>query len=318
MTVPFVFHRKVAFGECDPARILFTPRAIGYSLEATEAWFDRVLGVTWGDLICRHGLEVRFITTECEYKQSLVAGQVVYLVVAIIATGEKTFLLSVAGELESGGLCFQARLEIGFVDCKSGEFSSIPKRVRELLRGYWEQCCIDVLVTDYENADLLTYAPAKTDERQLPAKSSNDVPFMRKRQVRYGECGISGYIYPPNLVECAVEMVGEWYDSYLGTPWLKQCISNIGFPFVSVRCKYLRPVKLGQIITIVVKVPRLGNASITYEIMGYDKNGVPCFDFQMVACYTAKEDRGFIRSISFPDDLRSKILAYQNACKGSH
>ena len=45
MTTPFIYHRRVAFGECDPARIFFAPRAVDYAVETVEVWFNEVIGV---------------------------------------------------------------------------------------------------------------------------------------------------------------------------------------------------------------------------------------------------------------------------------
>ena len=45
---PFVYPRRVAFGDCDPARIFYAPRAIEYAVEAAEAWSE--VGVATADL----------------------------------------------------------------------------------------------------------------------------------------------------------------------------------------------------------------------------------------------------------------------------
>jgi 4-hydroxybenzoyl-CoA thioesterase len=315
MTAPFIYSRTVAFGECDPARIYFAPRAVDYAVEAVEAWFVEVLGVSWGDLFSSHGLEARFISTDCEYKRPLVAGQVVQVRLAVVTTCQNSFVLSAAGVLGPDEISFRVGLEIGFVDCDSGMFIPIPEKFQELIQS----CRTHFMNSDSgaaESSELLVHVPLRTvDEGWLPVSRSGLVPFTRQHRVRYGECGISGKIYPPKLVECAVEAVGEWYESCLGISWLEQCIRKRGTPFLNIRCEYLRPIVLGQTITMVVRIPRLGNTSIGYEVKGYDESGAPCFESQMAACYISEES-GSPRSYSFPNDLRSRILAYQGACQG--
>ena len=316
MAAPFVYHRTVAFGECDPARIFFSPRAVDYAVEAVEVWFEEVLGVTWANLISRHNLEVRFVRTECDYKRSLAAGHVVHVRLAVLKVAHDSFILGATGDLGPAEQSFSATLEIGFVDRDSGAFIPIPERFRELEHSYRARCGDNISLADVEKRALVTSVPARRNDGDLIPKSlSGAVPFVRQRRVRYGECGISGNIYPPKLVECAVELVGEWYEWCLGISWLEQCTRKRGAPFVNIRCEYLRPISVGQTITMEVRIPRLGNTSIGYEILGFDENGVPCFESQMAACYITEES-GSYRPTPFPDNLRSRILAYQEACQG--
>src|SRR3989304_1747723 len=53
---PFTYRRRVAFGDCDPARIYYAPRAVDYAVEAVEAWHESVLGVSWTEWIEGHRL----------------------------------------------------------------------------------------------------------------------------------------------------------------------------------------------------------------------------------------------------------------------
>lgn len=315
MAAPFIYHRTVAFGECDSARTFFSPRAVDYAVEAVEAWFEQVLGVTWADLICRHNLEARFIRTECDYQRSLVAGQGIHVRLAVAKADPLSFVLSAKCELWPAEPSFSATLEIGFVDRASGAFIPIPERFLELICSYRVQCGESIPAADEDRAVANPVTARGDDEDLIQMSLRGAVPFMRRRRVRYGECGISGHIYPPKLVESAVEVVGEWYESYMGISWMEQCIRKRGVPFVNIGCEYLRPMALGQTIAMVVRIPRLGNASIGYEVKGYDESGLPCFESRMTGCYISDE-RGYPQPIPFPDDLRSRVLAYQDACQG--
>ncbi|MDH3966294.1 MAG: acyl-CoA thioesterase, partial [Rhodospirillales bacterium] len=39
--------RRVKWGDCDPAGIIYTPRVLDYAMETLEAWNREVLGVPW-------------------------------------------------------------------------------------------------------------------------------------------------------------------------------------------------------------------------------------------------------------------------------
>lgn len=314
MAVPFVYHRTVTFGECDSARTFFSPRVVDYAVEAVEAWFGQVLGVSWQDMFRCHDLEARFVSTDCEYKRPLIAGQTVHVALTVATIGRDTFVLDTLGELEPGNPSFRARLEVGFAAGDSGTLLPIPERFLELIQSC--RTCGGTAgsgVSDESGGQEAAVPPKAPGKDSIPATGDGAPPFARQHRVRYGECGISGKIYPPKLVECAVEVVGEWYKECLGISWMQQCISKRGVPFVNIRCSYLRPIEMGQTINVTVRIPRLGSASIGYEVMGYDESGTPCFESQMTACYITQE-KGSYQSLPFPEEMRQRITAYQSAC----
>ncbi len=276
-TEPFRYRRRVAFGECDPARIFFAPRAIDYAVEAVEAWSEAALDVSWADLVA-HGREARVIAVDCEFQRSLVAGQVIEVDVEPIEGGPDAVTLSARGELAEGDVSFRARVALRVTDRTGGEAAS-----------------------------------ARSDPLH---RASTVPPFTRDRRVRYGDCGVSGDAYAPRVVEWAVEAVGEWYEEQLGMSWLDQCIRGRGTPFLAIHCAYLRRMEAGRVITMSVSIPRLGRASIGYAVVGRDGRGEPCFEADMSACYITEEG-GPRRSMPFPDHLRERILAYQDAERAS-
>ena len=43
----FQVTRRVSWGDCDPAGIIYTPRVLDYAMETLEAWNREVLGIPW-------------------------------------------------------------------------------------------------------------------------------------------------------------------------------------------------------------------------------------------------------------------------------
>jgi acyl-CoA thioesterase FadM len=310
----FTFERRVAFGECDPARIFFAPRATDYAVEAVEAWFDAVVGVSWTDLVMRHGLEARFTRLECEYRRPLTAGQVIRVRVSVQEVDDASFTLGAAAELGPGVLAFQVRCVMSFVARADGNVVPIPAAYGERMEAYRLRCADGAAA----GAGTAWSEPVpKRDEAYLSSlRRKAAAPFVRQRRVLYGECAVGGTMYLPKLVECAIERLGEWYEWCLGISWLEQNIRKRGVPFLNIQCECLRPMVPGQVITMVVRIPRLGNASIGYEVIGYDDRGEPCFHTQVAACYISEES-GAYEPIPFPDELRARIRAYQNECERS-
>ena len=289
---PFVHPRRVAFGDCDPARIFYAPRAIEYAVEAAEAWSGAVGKASWQELLARRGLSPLVEVVDCEYQRSLFASQVVRIrveaeessgsAVALRATGQ-------ASEAAPGEEAFRARVELRFA-------------TREEAAG-----------TPWVPGG----AGAGEGDRPGPAAGapSGAVPFTRSFRVRWGECGPAGTAYAPRLVDRAVEVAGEWYESCLGVTWLQQCQRGRGTPFVRIRCAFHRPLAAGDEVAMAVTVPRLGNASIGYRVEGRSA-GRLAFEADMAACYIT-EEAGPPKAMPFPDELRRRIVEYQRACEGA-
>ena len=306
----FIYRRTVAFGDCDAARVLYTPRAVDYAVEAVESWYDQVVGVSWSDLVHRHGLEATFRGMECDYLRPMIAGQVIRVRVRVIDLDAGMLTLRAFAERAPGEAVFQVSFKTCLTDIAKRVAVAIPKQYRERIQAYRSSC------RDADGADGAIAKGRKAPgigPYPIASLKGAGMPFTRVRRINYGECGVSGSMYLPRIIECAVERVGEWYQECLGISWLDQCISRKGVPFVNIRCDCLSPLLAGQTVTIVVRIPRLGNSSIGYQVVGYDSEGAPCFVAELSACYISDES-GPYAVLPFPDDMRGRILAYQSSC----
>lgn len=321
-TEPFSYRRRIAFGECDPARIYYAPRAVDYAVEAVESWFESVLGITWADLILRHGLEATFARVDCEYLRPLVAGQVIQVRLKVIGADRTKILFRASGEGDSGDPCFQASLVACIVERNHVTPVPIPPEFLERIESYRARCGEGSALPagGHRRDDLPGRAGGglvRDGTKRLPLRregQSGAVPFTRRRRVVSGECGPCGTIYPPKVFEFAIEAVGEWYEEVPGISWLDLVsVRKQGAPFVSIACEYLRPMVPGQWITLVVGVTRLGRASIGFAVAGYGADGAPSFDARLAACFIDQE-KGF-RSIPIPEEYYGRIQAYRAACE---
>lgn len=321
-TEPFSYRRRIAFGECDPARIYYAPRAVDYAAEAVEAWYESVLEVTWADLVVLRGLEATFVRVDCEYLRPLIAGQVIQVRIRVVGTDRTKVLFRASGEDDSGEPYFQALLAGCLVERKRSAPIPIPSEYRERIESYRARCGEGSAAPPggHRRDDLPGRAGGSLDRdgaKRLPPRRglpAGAVPFTRQRRVVYGECGVSGTIYTPRVFEFAIEAIGEWFEEVPGISWLDLVsVRKQGAPFVSVACEYLRPMVPGQRITIVVRVTRLGRASIGFAVAGHDAEGVPCFDARLAACFI-DQGKGF-RSMPIPEEFYGRIQAYRAACE---
>lgn len=63
----FSVKRRVSWGECDPAGIIYTPRALDYGAETLEAWVRDVLGLTWFEMNTKMNLGMPTVRVEIDY-----------------------------------------------------------------------------------------------------------------------------------------------------------------------------------------------------------------------------------------------------------
>lgn len=299
----FTYPRRVAFGECDPARIYYTPRAIDYCVEAIEAWWESTLSVSWTDLLARRGLEVRFLHAGSEFLRPLTAGQLVRVGIRVHDTGQARLSFRVTGQGESGEASFRALLAAGLFDRKRKALVPIPGEYRERIARYEAGCGRGEEVPEREWG-------------RHPPRGRRRFPeglFARALRVVYGDCSPSGTVYPPKVFGYAVEAVGEWFEEVPGISWLTLVsVRRQGAPAVAASCDFHRPMAAGQTVAAGVRVVHLGRSSIGLSVEGNDPDGLPLFDSRITLCYIDQE--GGFRSMPIPEEFRRRIQEYRDSC----
>lgn len=321
VTAPFSYRRRVGFGDCDPARIYYTPRAFNYCVEAVEAWWESTLSDSWSGLLAR-GLEARILHAGGDFLRPLTAGQEVRVRVRVPGTGPDRLRFRLTGEGEGGEPHFRASVAMGLYDRERGRFVPIPADDRARI-GRYEAACGSgdgspggggVENSRAGRAEAIPEAGGTgippPDRRIFPVGM-----FTRTRRVVFGDCSPSGTVDPPKVFEYAIEAAGEWFETIPGVSWLELVSVRMqGAPAVAASCEFHRPMAAGQEVEMGVRVLRLGRASIVLSIEGNDPDGLPLFDSQATLCFIDQRD-GF-RSMPLPDEFRRRIEAYHRGAGG--
>jgi 4-hydroxybenzoyl-CoA thioesterase len=313
----FSWQRRIGFGECDPARVIYAPRGFDYAVEAVEAWWRGALGGSWSDLEAQRRLEARVVRVRCEYLRPLVAGQVLHVAVSTVGVGATEFTLRVVGELAPGHPGFRAHVVMSFADRVQLRSVPIPAEYRASIEAWRASHDASSDAAGSERRPARAASGSRTQHMPVSSPGAGRTPpFVREHRVTCGECGASGSAYAPRMIERAVETVGEWYETVVGISWFEQCLRGRGTPFVDIRCDYLERIVAGQEITMAVTIPRLGTASIEYAVDGHGAGGVPCFRAHMIACHISEES-GRPTAAPFPGSLRERIVDYQRRSGGA-
>jgi 4-hydroxybenzoyl-CoA thioesterase len=104
---PIVARRTIAFGDCDPAGIAYTPRLVAICLEAIdEAWKVILDGEGWFELTADHGRGSPFVSIAMEFTAPVTPRTPLDLEVRLSRVGQTSLTFEVAA-IQDGGECYK-------------------------------------------------------------------------------------------------------------------------------------------------------------------------------------------------------------------
>lgn len=108
----FILRRRVKWGECDPAGVVFTPRFSDYVVEAHLAFFERVFGAPTYEFLKPMDLALPAKAISIEFKHSLWPDQSFDMSVQVAEIRTRTYDLAVVGTTLDGLDAFAANLTL--------------------------------------------------------------------------------------------------------------------------------------------------------------------------------------------------------------
>lgn len=137
---PLTLTRRVHFGDCDPAGIVFTPNYGRFVFDACEEWLREILGVNIVHQLRDDevGTPVRALTTELLYP--LKPAEIFTATVLVKNVGRSSFTLEVTGVSASGHTSF-----IGTMTCVATirlkrSVIELPDHYRRAMEDYQRRC----------------------------------------------------------------------------------------------------------------------------------------------------------------------------------
>ena len=138
-TSPFTIRRRVRFGECDPAGVVYTVRFSDYMLSAMELFLAEMLGGTQAERWRALGAGIRIKALRFVFLAPLRPDDIFDMVVRVADVRRSSFDLAVVASSQDGRPAFEATISPICVPL-DGERRSvdIPAAFRERLVGYQE------------------------------------------------------------------------------------------------------------------------------------------------------------------------------------
>lgn len=127
---------RVTWGDCDPAKIVYTARLPWFALDAINGWWEAHLdGDGWFQMELDRNLGTPFVRLEINFHHPVTPRHVLECFVWPEAVGETSITFRVDG-YQDKRLCFSARTVSVFVAAQEFRKQMPPPDIRQLLDQY--------------------------------------------------------------------------------------------------------------------------------------------------------------------------------------
>jgi 4-hydroxybenzoyl-CoA thioesterase len=157
-------------------------------------------------------------------------------------------------------------------------------------------------------------AESKAKRNNLPGKEQSMTTETRKdvfysdMLVRFSHCDPAGIIFYPHYFVMFNGLVEDWFNHALEINYAAFITTRrMGLPMVSIKCDFIAPSKIGEVITLTLKIERIGNSSITLAV-GAHLEKQKRIASQLTLCVFSFETQ---RAVRIPDDLRQRLIDFQ-------
>jgi len=126
---------RVTWGDCDPARIVYTARIPGFALDAINAWWEHHLGDGWYQMELDRNLGTPFVAMEMQFKAPITPRHRLVCDVAPDHLGTTSIRFRVAGR-QQDTLCFEGRFTCVFTQADAFRKTPPPAEIRDLILSH--------------------------------------------------------------------------------------------------------------------------------------------------------------------------------------
>lgn len=135
-TRPLIVRRRVLWGECDPAGVVYTPRFADYGCSARYWFMRRGLNVADGSAPSETGPIYPMRAMSFDFMSFLAADDIFDMRVSVIKLGTTTFSTQVDASHLDGRPSFRVTMTTICVDGESRKALALPDDLKAALRSY--------------------------------------------------------------------------------------------------------------------------------------------------------------------------------------
>jgi 4-hydroxybenzoyl-CoA thioesterase len=128
---------RIRFSHCDPAGIVYFPRAFDILNGVVEDWFTFGLGIDYRDVIVRRRIGLGYAHAECDFAKPAHMGDTITFAVLVERVGTKSLSLAVPARRGADDI-LRASLVIVATDLDRHAAIPIPDDIRTAVTAYRE------------------------------------------------------------------------------------------------------------------------------------------------------------------------------------
>jgi 4-hydroxybenzoyl-CoA thioesterase len=132
--------------------------------------------------------------------------------------------------------------------------------------------------------------------------------FYSDQLVRFSHCDPAGIVFYPQYFIMFNGLVEDWFNQGLGVNYARYITQHrIGFPTVSLSCDFVAPSKIGEMITLGLKLEHQGRSSLKLAVDCAHQGDVRLRASMVLV--TMSLDEG--RALPTPEDLRTLMSGFR-------
>ena len=132
MSEDFVHEIRVTWGDCDPARIVYTARLPWFALDAINAWWEHHLGDGWYQMELDRNVGTPFVHMSMDFSAPVTPRHRLQCEVAPKRLGTTSIEFAVTGR-QDGVQCFTGRFVCVFIVAKTFTAQPAPPDIRAIV-----------------------------------------------------------------------------------------------------------------------------------------------------------------------------------------
>lgn len=134
--------------------------------------------------------------------------------------------------------------------------------------------------------------------------------FYCDRLVRFSHCDPAGIVFYPQYFIMFNGLMEDWFNLGLGVNYAKYITEHrLGFPIVSLECKFVSPSTIGENITFGLSLDHIGKSSLKFKVECSHKGQVRLQASKVLVAMDL--DKGC--AVPLPDELRALMEGFQQS-----
>jgi YbgC/YbaW family acyl-CoA thioester hydrolase len=143
--------------------------------------------------------------------------------------------------------------------------------------------------------------------------SSVSSPLAIERRVEFSQTDAAGIIHFSSYFTFMEAAEAELFRR-LGLSLLWQDGTGFyGFPRVDCQCKFRRPVRFDDLVTIQLEIDEIDSGRIHYRFLFLNEAGRRCAVGTMVTACARRGDDGGLEGVELPERIRSALEKWKNS-----